>query len=268
MICLLLLSATFAAVPERTGYVTDVSEFIPAESQDSLDSRLATYAETTGFEVAILVVDDIPNPSNPCEFATSVRKEWAIGGTDRAGVLYLVVPPPVKKACVATGPGARPYLSDAEAVSIIDRVAKPLNLEDRRIEAIEAATAAILAELGDEPLSARTPPPQPAQPYADRSGSSSVTDEDMTTAICCVLASVFALMIFLWILFRKPNGGGYGGGGYGGSRGGGYGGYSSSSTTVFVDSGGYGGGGGGSSGGSDSGGGGGDGGGGGGGDSG
>ena len=236
----LLFSAAFAATPERTGYVTDESDFIPAGVQDSLESKLAVYHETTGFDVAILTVDTLAG-QEVCAFATQARKDWGLGGTNRTGVLYVVVPPPEKKACITAGPGAAVYLDGNEEARIVEQVAKPLNLQGKRVEAIEAATRTILADLGDTPVAQRSPPPKPAQPYVDHSPSrrsSAATDDDVTTYACVCAVIAVGFLLFIWWLFTRGNGHRGGGGSWGGGGGRSWGSGSSggySSTNVFVD---------------------------------
>ncbi len=222
MIQLLLLffCAAFAAPHMRTGFVTDEPGFIGADTRAGLEDTVAEFSDRTGFDLAVLVVASIGGVK-PCEYATTVRKDWQLGGSDGNGVLYLVVPPPEKQACIVTGRGARVYLSDATAVSIIDTVAKPLNLQDRRVEAIEAATAAIIQTLGPMPIADRAALPKPAQPYVDRGTTTSQepTNSEMIFWTVIFIAVVLAVVWLVWM--SSQNRRGYGGG------------YSSSSSSYF-----------------------------------
>lgn len=252
----LFLSAAFAALPAREGFVTDGPDLIPAEVQVSLERELAGYNERTGFDVAVLVVDTLSG-QDVCEFATAVRKDWSLGGPDKNGTLYVVVPPPEKKACIATGPGARVYMSDTEATKIVEEVAKPLNLRDRRVDAIVAATDAIVTALGDTPVADRPAPPEPAQPFVDHSSSAKQEDTDAVVILLWITGAILLVIFLVWLLTlsgRRGRGGYYSGSST----------YIDSSTTFFGGGGSWGGGDGGGGGGD---GGGGDGGGGGGGDS-
>jgi len=194
----LFLSAAFAALPAREGFVTDGPDLIPAEVQVSLERELAGYNERTGFDVAVLVVDTLSG-QDVCEFATAVRKDWSLGGPDKNGTLYVVVPPPEKKACIATGPGARVYMSDTEATKIVEEVAKPLNLRDRRVDAIVAATDAIVTALGDTPVADRPAPPEPAQPFVDHSSSAKQEDTDAVVILLWITGAILLVIFLVWL---------------------------------------------------------------------
>lgn len=230
----LLLAGTASAedVPAHTGFVTDLAGLLPAEMRNALDAELRAYRDVTTIEVAVLVVPTI-HGRDPSSYAQEVWTSWRIGkkGED-SGVLLLVVPPPEKKAWIATGYGIQPYLTDVAAKHIVEDTMRPLNRQEKRAEAVVAGVHAIMAKLGQTPWAKRVPPPkeEPMDPNL--------------VLFLIVLGIILVLLLVRWLVRNGRGHRGYSSSGYSSSD---YGSSSSSSSSDSFgggDSGGGGGGGG------------------------
>lgn len=207
-------SAYAADVPEAAGFVTDTAGLLPPSTRQSLDDKLTVYNKATTIEIAVLIVPSI-NGEEPHDYADEVWKKWHIGvkGQDN-GVLLLIVPPPEKKAWIQTGYGIQGWLTDTACKHIVTDVMKPLNLQDKRAEAVVAGVDAVIAKLG-------------TTPWAERAKMTPPKDEPgiPTWLIVIVIIVVLFFVLVIWL-----PGGGFGGGGYYGggssSSGGGGGGFS------------------------------------------
>lgn len=230
---LLFLASTARAadVPQATGFVTDLAGLLPQPTRDALTNKLTTYEQATSIEIAVLIVPTLGGET-PHDYADAVWKAWGIGkkGEDN-GVLVLVVPPPEKKAWIQTGCGIQGWLTDVQCAHIVSDVMKPLNLQDKRAEAVVAGVDAVISKLG-------------ATPWAERAKLTPPKDSsEWSTEGIVVVVVIVALVLFVMWLFFAALGNDYSGGG------GGYSSWGGSSSSSSSDSGGFGGFGGGDSGG-------------------
>lgn len=234
LVFLLASTAHAADYPDPTGFVTDKAGLLPQATRDALAGKLTLYKNATSIEIAVLVVPTLGG-QDPHDYADGVWKKWHIGvkGEDN-GVLMLVVPPPEKKAWIQTGYGIQGWLTDVECKHIISDVMRPLNLQDKRAEAIVAGVDAVISKLGGTPWAERAKMKPPS------SGLSS------GAIIALVVIGVLLLVLFLAMASGGygSGGGGYYGGSFGGDSGSSWsGGGSSSGDFGGGDSGGGGGGG-------------------------
>lgn len=231
LVALLLVQAPARAeeVPVHTGFVTDQVGLLTADSRAALESELRAYRDVTTIEVGVLIVPTLGG-RNLSEYAQTLWSSWKIGkkGEDN-GVLLLVVPPPEKKAWIATGYGIQPYLTDVECKRIVEDAMKPLNFQGKRSEAVTAGVHAIIAKLGQTPWAQRTPPVS-----ASSGGSDGIP-------WFWIIFWIVVIVFILWLLTRR--GGGYNSSGGYSSYDSGGGGGGSSSDFGGGDSGGGGGGG-------------------------
>jgi uncharacterized protein len=230
--CLVAVPAAAVDYPGYQSFVTDYAGLLPAETRSALESKVQAYKQATSIEIAVLIVPTLQGDT-PSHYAQEVWSQWHIGkkGEDN-GVLLLVVPPPEKKAWIATGYGVQGWLTDIQAKHIIDEVMRPLNLQNRRPEAVVAGVDAIIGKLGNTPWAERAKKAPPAQ-----------VSEDWTEADLWFWLIVFVLVVIclIWLMTRSSrrsyyggsyyssgssygSGGWFSGGGGGDSGGGGFGG--------------------------------------------
>jgi uncharacterized protein len=210
--CLYSLAA-HATVPDAKGFVTDTVGLLPTTTQAALEQKLTWFQQTTTIEIAVLIVPTLDG-AEPHDFADEVWKQWNIGakGKDN-GVLILVVPPPEKKAWIQTGYGIQGWLTDTACKHIVTDVMRPLNLQNKRVEAVVAGVDAVIAKLGSTPWVERaklTPPKD--------------TTQIPSWIIFVIIVAIFILLLLFFVsggYLRGDFGGDSdGGGGFGGFGGG------------------------------------------------
>ncbi len=206
--CLVVPSA-FADYPLPTGMVTDIAGLLPPDMSAKLEATLRIYRDSTSIEIAVLIVPSLQG-QEPNDYAQGIWKRWRIGkqGQDN-GVLLLVVPPPEKKAWIATGYGIQGWLTDVDCKHIIAKAMHPLNQQEKRAEAVVAGVQAIMEKLGDTPWAQR--PTTPKEKKVDPTTS-------LALWLLVFLILLIVVVFFLaWIDARRRNrGGGYSSGGSGG----------------------------------------------------
>src|SRR5690348_12214059 len=111
--------ASWAGVPDRTGYVTDQARILDGPTIDALTRRLGDLQHHTGFEVVVLTVDSLEGYSIE-KWGEAVGQYWNVGaGSGDATGAILIVAPNERKVRIAVGDGLRRHLSDATAADII-----------------------------------------------------------------------------------------------------------------------------------------------------
>lgn len=205
------LAASAANYPEHTGFVTDTVGLLPPTIRDNLNAKLTLYKEATTIEIAVVIVPSLDGESES-DYATNIGIKWGVGKkSEDNGVVLLVVPPPIKKAWIATGYGIGPWLTDVDCKHVVMDVMKPLNLQEKRAEAVVAGVDAIISKLGSSTWAerAKMKPPAPA-------------DAGWSTGaiIVLVIIGVLVLLLFLaWMSSYSGSGGYYSSGGYSGGGG-------------------------------------------------
>ncbi len=159
----------------------------------------------------------------PNDYAQGVAEKWHIGkkGADN-GVLLLVVPPPEKKAWIATGYGIQGWLTDIDCAHVVSDVMKPLNLQGKRAQAVVAGVDAIIGKLGNTPWAKR---PKRAPP-ASLPGWAWILIIVVVIILCCIPTNDGLLLFVILNAMVNSDGGdggfgGFGDGGFGGGGGGG-----------------------------------------------
>jgi uncharacterized protein len=112
-------SLSFALdVPPLTGRVVDLAHVLPAATVDSLTAKLKAHEDTTGNQVAVLVLPSLEEESLE-SFSHRVATTWTLGqkGTDN-GVLLLVAIKE-RKIRLEVGYGLEGVLTDARSAQII-----------------------------------------------------------------------------------------------------------------------------------------------------
>jgi uncharacterized protein len=124
LVWVLSLASIFTAlsfaldVPPLTGRVVDLAHVLPTATVDSLTAKLKAHEETTGNQVAVLVLPSLEG--EPLEsFSHRVATTWTLGqkGTDN-GVLILVAMKE-RKIRLEVGYGLEGALTDARSAQII-----------------------------------------------------------------------------------------------------------------------------------------------------
>ena len=215
------------ARPSPPRLVNDLtgSTLAPGEA-DALERKLVAFDDSTGSQVAVVVVRTTDGVA-VADYAAELLREWGVG---RAGVddgVVLVVAVEDRDVAISTGYGAEGALTDATSSTIIRNVIVPQFRQGAYYAGIDGATDAIVAALSGEF-------------EAPRARSSGGGDDQIGSVLCCLFL-VFVVLVVLSSRHGSPPppssgssrrrrrrgpgvivipGGGWGGGWGGGSSGG------------------------------------------------
>ena len=106
------------------------------------------------FQMGIAVVGRVDGATS--EFAPAVLDRWGVGSKGCNTGIVLGIAIEDRSMYLATGGGAKEYVSDAEAQAIIDRM-KPLLRDNRVADALEQCVSDVLRVLNREENAVREP---------------------------------------------------------------------------------------------------------------
>jgi len=207
--CLLVLGACLATAEDTknihpSGYVTDLSGVIAAETKTRLESMCSELELKTGAQMAIVTVSSLEGESVET-FAVDLFKQLGIGKKkDNRGVLLLVAPHE-RKYRIEVGYGLEPVINDARAGDA-GRAMVPYLRQNDYSKATEVAAWQLAKYIADDSGVTLS-----GQPPAER-----VRNEDGRSRF-----PIFWVILGLIVLFRVIGGFSSGssgrGGGFGGS---------------------------------------------------
>ncbi|MDE6541356.1 MAG: TPM domain-containing protein, partial [Muribaculaceae bacterium] len=99
-------------VADHTRHLSNPDGIISAAAQARVDSLVAQLRRETTAEMAVVVVDDIDNPSDIDDFATELFTQWGLGKKDRDNGVLLLVAKNRRKYAIRTGYGVEGVLPD------------------------------------------------------------------------------------------------------------------------------------------------------------
>jgi uncharacterized protein len=231
---LFLCFRLLAALPEPTGYVSDLAHVVSPSDKQALEAYCYQVEQQLGVQLAIVTVDSVGD--TPIEdFALDLFRKWGIGSKkDNSGVLLLLA---VKdhKSRIQTGRGVEPYLTDGFSGSTLRAMRPDLRAGDYGAALLEGARA-MAAQIAQGKGVAFNGNAVPERRVRERSSRG--------ISLQGIIVAIFVL-IFIVNLFRRGGGGGggfltgmllgsllgsgergrggdgWGGGGFGGDSGGG-----------------------------------------------
>jgi len=154
------------------GFVSDFAHVLSATDIASLDARLQSLKDSTGFEVAAVTIPSLGGDTIE-NYAVQLFAEWGIGikGTD-TGILVLVAPTE-HEARIETGFGAEGAVTDIQAKNIVDNVMIPAFKTGDYAAGLNGGIDAISAIVTDSPEAA-----QYSAPSSDSQGGPSGSGAD------------------------------------------------------------------------------------------
>ncbi len=152
-----------APIPAVRARVTDLTATLSAADQQSLESKLASWEQATGNQLAVLLVPSTqPEPIEA--YSIRVADAWKIGRRGQDNGALLVVAKDDRKLRIEVGYGFEGSLTDATSRRIIAETISPPFRQGRFAEGINAGVDQIIAVVGKG-----GPPPQEKSP-AKRTG--------------------------------------------------------------------------------------------------
>lgn len=111
-------------LPEPEGFVNDFAGVLSQQTKASLESRLRSYSEQTGNEIAVVAVKDLQGTTIE-DFAVRLFEKWKIGQAEKDNGVLLLVAQSERQVRIEVGYGLEPELTDAESFNIIRDVITP-----------------------------------------------------------------------------------------------------------------------------------------------
>ena len=137
--------------PNPTGFVTDTAGMLSVQTKQNLENELKAFAETKGYEVAVLTVTTLQGTTVE-DYATRVFDQWKIGDKKLStGVLFLIAKDD-RQMRIEVGYGAEPVLTDAQSSQILNNTVAPLFKEGNYEEGIKQGVREIEGVLSGEPV--------------------------------------------------------------------------------------------------------------------
>jgi uncharacterized protein len=228
-------TAYAADFPAPTGYLVDDANAIPEPAEQVLEAELEAYAERSGHQLAVAVVDSTDDESIE-DYANDLFGEWGVGSAERDDGVLIVVAIDDRELRIEVGRGLEATLTDIEAADIIrDDMVPKLKVGDYA-GAVRAGERGVRGVLGDPTPNAGGR--ADASAFDGYGGGEPAVQQSQTGYN---FAPVMVIIIFVVIMLasfgnrrrRGRNGGffpifigsGWGGGGWSGGGGGGFGGF-------------------------------------------
>jgi uncharacterized protein len=138
-------------VPALTTPVTDLAGVLTPEQVGALDSKLGSFAQAKGSQVAVLIVPTT-QPEEIEQYAIRVAEAWKLGRKGVDDGALLLVARDDRKVRIEVGYGLEGALPDATANRIIDEVIVPSFRGGDYYGGIDAGVDRIIGVINGEPL--------------------------------------------------------------------------------------------------------------------
>ncbi len=139
------MTAANSAVPARPrDHLTDRAGILNAAAAGALNGRLAQFERETSNQLLVYVDRSLPPGTTLEELGSSSIRQWGVGqkGKDNGVIFFVFVDD--RKMRIEVGYGLESVLTDARARQITSTIIKPLFLQGKLAEGIEAGAAAIM----------------------------------------------------------------------------------------------------------------------------
>lgn len=158
---LVLISILFMAnaawgqvFPKPVGFVNDFAHVLTADQAKNLESRLRSYRDSTGIELAVVTVSSLGDM--PIEdYASKLFTQWGIGEKGKDNGVLMLLAPTERKVRIEVGYGLEPDLTDSTSGNIIQQYAIPNFKVNNWSAGTEATVNGIIDHLGSKSFQAR-----------------------------------------------------------------------------------------------------------------
>lgn len=133
-------------IPTPAGYVNDLASVLSKDQKENLEKSLQSYKDTTGNEIAILVVKDLQGEEIN-DFAVRTFEKWEIGQKDKDNGVLVLVSIDERQVKIEVGYGLEPYITDSDAGNIIRNNIAPSFRDGNYYEGLNSAVSEIKKEL-------------------------------------------------------------------------------------------------------------------------
>ena len=145
----LLTAFSFASwaddFPERSlTIVTDYTNTLSTEEQQSLERKLVVFNDSTSSQVAVVILSSLGN-YDISEYAVQLYNKWGIGQKEQNNGVLILVAKEDRKVFITTGYGMEGVLPDALCKRIVNNDMLPNFKAGNYYEGIDAAVNSIMS---------------------------------------------------------------------------------------------------------------------------
>jgi uncharacterized protein len=138
-------------VPDHKGFVSDYANVLSREEARLLESKIQSYREQSGNEIAVLIVHSLDG-TNLEDFAHDVFNSWGVGKKDKDNGVLFIAAIKDRKARVEVGYGLEGELTDLESGRLVNRNSAMAQYFRRGeyAEGVDAVIDDIISAIGGE----------------------------------------------------------------------------------------------------------------------
>ncbi len=116
--------AELVAIPDLKSRVTDLTQTLSSDQQAQLDTKLATFEQQKGSQIAILILPTT-NPEDIAKYSIRVVEKWKIGREKVDDGILVLVAKEDRKVRIEVGYGLEGTIPDLSAKRIINEFISP-----------------------------------------------------------------------------------------------------------------------------------------------
>lgn len=175
---------------DRSKFISDPDSLLSSPARAQADSRLRALMDSTGAEVAIVVLPEIDD--DIFDFTHELASSWGVGKSDKNNGLMIVFDIGGRQVRIHTGKGLEGVLPDAACNRIINEVIVPCMRTGDLDDAV--------ADTSDTIFNILTDPEAAAEIRSDKEND--VIDTSSLLRVMWMLACFVAAGLYVWIAFR------------------------------------------------------------------
>ncbi|OGN36009.1 MAG: hypothetical protein A2568_03470 [Candidatus Yanofskybacteria bacterium RIFOXYD1_FULL_44_17] len=183
--------------PRPVGFVNDFAHVLTVDQAKNLESRLRSYRDITGIELAVVTVSSLGDM--PIEdYASKLFAQWGIGEKGKDNGVLMLLAPAERKVRIEVGYGLEPDLTDITSGNIIRQYAIPNFKANNWPAGTEATVNGIIDHLGSKPFQAR------AEARAEEKRRQEEERARVNAEFAVAFKYIFLVVLALTVLFGPP----------------------------------------------------------------
>ncbi|MBI2279057.1 MAG: TPM domain-containing protein [Candidatus Brennerbacteria bacterium] len=131
------------------GFVNDFAGMFDPSGIEGLESKLSTYAQSSGNEIAVVAISSLGGDTVE-DYAVRLFEEWGIGKEPQDNGALLLIARDERAVRIEVGYGLEPELTDLESAAVINNIIVPAFRDGEYAVGIGAAVDAMIEAIGGE----------------------------------------------------------------------------------------------------------------------
>lgn len=185
-----------APIPALSSRVTDAAGILGASAKQELETKLASFEQSTGGQLAVLIVKTA-EPETIDQYGIRVGETWKIGKKGKDTGAILIVAMKEKKLRIEVGYGWEGALPDVEAKRIIREVITPYFKKAQFAQGIDAGIDKIQLAIAKENKAEGNTVNEKGQWTQSHNASATETAVESLFGMAPVLLGVLAVLSFM-----------------------------------------------------------------------